>query len=372
MIYKRGQFSLDKYKYIDKNGKEYGDKVEGTKLEDETVIRFSSKSFSEFVSEKAGAKEEDMKFKWMKTQTSLSIDDNTIDNLEDLVFFPNLTSLSINQVSTELSNLNGIENCKKLTNIFIGSGKITDFYALSKLEELATFTTTIANDSNWDNLIDSLKDVTTLKDFHSQGGISNMKRVEELEGLETLVITRHKITKIEGIENLIYLKTLSLAEGNISLIEKLEKLTNLTDLDLARNKISQINGLENLINLQSLNLDGDQITKINGLSYLTNLKTLRLQGNDIKDVLPLASNKKLTYLDLRKNANIKVNNYTEDEKIKLLEIEKIMTERNGTIQIDIDKLSLFNGYKTLDLSNQNLTDLSILNRTNRINRSEFK
>ena len=49
-----------------------------------------------------------------------------------------------------------------------------------------------------------------------------------------------------------------------------------------------------------------------------------------------------------------------------------MTERNGTIQIDIDKLSLFNGYKTLDLSNQNLTDLSILNRTNRINRSEFK
>ena len=75
---------------------------------------------------------------------------------------------------------------------------------------------------------------------------------------------------------------------------------------------------------------------------------------------------------LRKNANIKVNNYTEDEKIKLLEIEKIMTERNGTIQIDIDKLSLFNGYKTLDLSNQNLTDLSILNRTNRINRSEFK
>ena len=37
-----------------------------------------------------------------------------------------------------------------------------------------------------------------------------------------------------------------------------------------------------------------------------------------------------------------------------------MTERNGTININIDKLGLFNGYLSLDLSNQKLTDLSIL------------
>ena len=47
-------------KYIDNNGKEYGDNIEDKILEDETQIRFSSKSFSEYVSKRSGVTEGNM------------------------------------------------------------------------------------------------------------------------------------------------------------------------------------------------------------------------------------------------------------------------------------------------------------------------
>ena len=80
-------------KYIASNGKEYGDSLNNKVLEDETEIRFSSKAFSEYISRISGVTEDEMKFKWMKNRTELVIADSTVDSLQDLVFFPNLTSL---------------------------------------------------------------------------------------------------------------------------------------------------------------------------------------------------------------------------------------------------------------------------------------
>ena len=56
-----------------------------------------------------------MKFKWMKNQTSLIITDSTVDSLEDLVFFPNLTYLQLGTNSSsssapQVTTLNGVEN----------------------------------------------------------------------------------------------------------------------------------------------------------------------------------------------------------------------------------------------------------------------
>ena len=121
--------------YIAKNGERYGDKMEEKKLEDDTQIRFSSPSFAAYVSKISGAKEEKMLFKWMRTQTFLVIEDETIDNLEDLVFFPNLTVLTITNVSNNLQSLSGIDNCKKLTDFTIHA-KPTNFKDFSDLKNL--------------------------------------------------------------------------------------------------------------------------------------------------------------------------------------------------------------------------------------------
>ena len=112
-------------KYIASNGKEYGDEIKEKILDDETEIRFSSKAFSEYISKISGVSENELKFKWMKNQTSLRIIDSSIDTLNDLVFFPNLTSLIIgdeNGNCPAISTLDGVENCLELTSISIIGG----------------------------------------------------------------------------------------------------------------------------------------------------------------------------------------------------------------------------------------------------------
>ncbi|MFR2787290.1 MAG: Tfp pilus assembly protein FimT/FimU [Clostridia bacterium] len=112
-------------KYIARSRKEYGDEIKDKILEDETEIRFSSKAFSEYISKISGVSENELKFKWMKNQTSLRIIDSSIDTLNDLVFFPNLTSLIIgdeNGNCPAISTLDGVENCLELTSISIIGG----------------------------------------------------------------------------------------------------------------------------------------------------------------------------------------------------------------------------------------------------------
>ena len=102
-------------KYIASNGKEYGNETKEKILEDETEIRFKNKAFSQYISKISGVSEEEMKFKWMKNQTSLTITDPAVNSLEDLVFFPNLEKITLDNL--KLNNLNGIENCKKLKQV---------------------------------------------------------------------------------------------------------------------------------------------------------------------------------------------------------------------------------------------------------------
>ena len=113
-------FVIDEYgniKYINKKGKEFGDNVEEKILADETHIRFKNKAFGAYISKISGATEEDMQFQWMRSQTTLTIEDTTITSLEDLVFFPNLTNLRLYGVNIE--SLSGIENCRKLRIHFV-------------------------------------------------------------------------------------------------------------------------------------------------------------------------------------------------------------------------------------------------------------
>ena len=323
-------------KYISTNGKEYGDNLNNKVLDDETKIRFSSKAFSEYVSKISGVTEDEMKFKWMKNQTSLTIADSNVDSLQDLAFFPNLTYLCLDKLI--LDNLNGIENCNKLNN-FISYSKIKDFDKLSKNENLEHFQQ--KGNCDFDNVIDSLKKLEKLKSVSIiQSSITNMKRIEELtSNIYTLSLGVNQITKIEGLEN----------------------KTNLTTLVLNQNKITSMKGLENCINLKSLNLYNNNINKIESISKLTKLSDLNLGANHIGEILPLSENENLMSINLlyNKELNADRGKYTNEEIIKLNKIENIM-DKGGTIYLDTDKLKLFTKYKKLSLADQNLTTLKPL------------
>ena len=303
-------------KYIDKTGKEYGDNIQEKILEDETEIRFASKAFSEYVSKISGITEENMKFKWMKNQTKLVIANTEITSLEDLVFFPNLTTLAIGEYGNaipQITTLDGIENCQKLSSLEIIYGQNKDYSALKYLSTLKTFYRFSGND--FDNIIEALKNSTTLENF-------------------------------------------TIRAQNIIDMSKVAELKNLKILNLGDNKINEIQGLENQYNLTHLTLANNAIIKIEGLESLSNLQVLNLTNNKITDITPISLNSALTQLYLTKNSEIdgNRNNYSQEGINALNEIGKIL-DRNGLIYIDVDKLKLFTNYTRLDLSSQNLTTL---------------
>ena len=306
-------------KYIAKNGREYGDELEEKILKDETKIRFASKAFSEYVSRISGATEEEMKFEWMKNQTTLKIEDSSVDSLEDLVFFPNLESLTLGSNTSNAPNIttmDGIENCTKLNTLTINYGPDKDYTAVGKLTNLTNFTRWGGND--FDNIIDNLKFCYNLEKF-------------------------------------------SLVQTPVDDMSKIAKLGNLSFLGLNSCSVTKIEGLENMTNLENLNLSSNEITKIEGLENLYKLKTLILWNNHIEDITSLSVNTALMDLNLMKNKEIdgNRNNYTGERLIALNKIGEIL-DRGGTISIDVDKLGLFTNYKKIDLGTQNLTTLESL------------
>ena len=318
----RDVFLIDenlKIKYIDNNGNEYGDNLEEKILEDETQIRFSSKAFSEYVSKISGVSEENMKFKWMKNQTNLTIDDENIENLQDLIFFPNLTYLNIGSKSIKISSLDGMESCSKLESLYININLKGGYLPFAKLTNLITAGFNNAgNQTSFENIIDALKYCKKLKNVtFSNMEISNMKKIGELGNLYNLTMRANSIEKIEGIENMTDLKYLYLGKNKIEKIENLEKLSNLSVLDLAE--------------------------------------------NDIQDITPLKENTNLKELRLKNNKKIDENrnNYKGDKLAALNKISEIL-DKDGSIELDIDKIGLFNNYKTLNLSSSGLETLDIL------------
>ena len=306
-------------KYIASDGKEYGDNIDNKILEDETKIRFASKAFSEYVSKISGATEENMKFEWMKNQTSLTIADTSVDSLQDLVFFPNLKELTLGEFGSNIppiTSMDGVENCTKLEKLSIIYGPDKDYSAVSKLSNLTYFYKFSGND--YDNIINALN-------------------------------------LCENLDNL-YLKNMKIYD-----MSKIRKLKDLICLDLSNNNINKIEGLENMLNLQQLYLENDQITKIEGIENLTNLKVLYLNNNKITDITPLSANSSLVTLNLTGNTEIDGNrsNYVGDKLESLNKIGEIL-DRGGNIYLDVDKLGLFTNYKNLYLYDQNLENLESL------------
>ena len=310
-------------KYIARNGKEYGDKIKEKILEDETEIRFSSKTFSEYISKISGVTESEMKFKWMKNQTHLSLYNMDLNNLEDLIFFPNLTSIEMGNMNLE--SFSGIENCSKLKMFQIVDIKAKDYGALSLLKRLETV---------------YVQGLVNLKDI-----VNNIK---EFENLQKLTIYSAQLENFDSLR-------------------ELKSVETLNTLNLGVNKIKDIKFLKDFKNLTSLDLSRNLITDITPLKSLTKLRTLNLTTNNIKDITSLAENKELMYLHLKGNPQIEGDRskYSEEGIRALDEIGKIL-ERNGNLSLDSNQLGLFNNYKNIDLSYQSLTNLEVLDGFNQL------
>ncbi len=346
-------------KYIDSEGKEYGDKLDNKILEDETEIRFSSPAFGAYISRISGVTEEKMKFKWMKNQTTLSIDGVSIDSLEDLVFFPNLMSITISNLNLE--NLNGIENCQKLVSLSAYSSLIKDYSKITYLTSLKGIRLTYLE--NFNEFIDLIKDLPLERLEISNSNAPSIKNVSKLrDTLKVIAITDSNVEKIDGLESFSQLTSLSLSSNkiiNFVDIASIKSIDNLKELNLRGNdtidgnrenyssddlnkinRISQIldrggkifldeNKISLFTNYKEISFSWKRLENLNSLKDMTSLEKLDLTGTGI-DLANASDKEIIKSMTNLKNLNLSFNQIQSLEYLNCLtNLQKLDIDHNS-------------------------------------------
>ncbi|XP_027332286.1 uncharacterized protein LOC113847396 isoform X2 [Abrus precatorius] len=107
------------------------------------------------------------------------------------------------------------------------------------------------------------------------------------KGIQTLNVSRNKISTLEGLRELTRLRVLDLSYNRISRIgQGLSSCTLIKELYLVGNKISDVEGLHRLLKLTVLDLSFNKITTTKALGQLVanynSLQALNLLGNPIQ------------------------------------------------------------------------------------------
>ncbi len=233
----------------------------------------------------------------------LDVSDNFQDPDENTLTYS--TSSDNNSVAT----VNAVGSQITITPIGIGSATIT--ITASDGEFTATQTISISVNAAFSGL-DWMPDANLRTKVRAVLGLQEGEKLTQqaLKGLTELSARDSAIRDISG----------------------LEYATQLTSLDLGNNSISDITPLKDLTKLRQLSIDGNNISNIQPLAGLTSLENLSAGINPIDDILPLQSLLKLTGLFI------------------------------DSIQFggDITPLKDFTNLTSLDLANNNISDVSAL------------
>ena len=249
-----------------------------------------------------------------------------------------LTTLNLNVVQLEITDLTGLEYATNLTHLYLRNNLISDLTPLAHLTNLRV----LSVGRNQITDLTPLANLTRLTALYAgDNPISNINPLANLTNLRRLGMLRNQVTDINVLAGLVNLKYLRLAGNPITNPCPLESLPNLSDVDIEissfipdanlraavrtalgiegnvcitteamrslrtlnapRLGITDLTGLEYATNLKLLHLRDNLISDIAPLAHLTNLRTLSVGGNQISDLTPLANLIGLTSLDIGDN-----------------------------------------------------------------------
>lgn len=121
------------------------------------------------------------------------------------------------------------------------------------------------------------------------GGLENLKGIQQFENLETLYVDYADIDNIDALINLKHLKNLTLyCEENLKDFAVIGKLPELETLRLETYGLRGTDFLKNLTNLKQLEIIGAQIHMLSGLENCSALETLSIaQCMELKNLIGL-------------------------------------------------------------------------------------
>ena len=197
-----------------------------------------------------------------------------------------------------ISNLEGVQHCTDLSELYLGDNNIIDISPLAGLANLRV----LDLDDNQIVDISALSGLTNLtKLYLGNNIIIDISPLSNLTNLTLLYLWYNEIIDISPLAGLSNLTGLILLQNRIVDISPLSSLTNLTALGLGENKIIDISPLAGLTNLTALALWDNEIIDISPLAGLSNLSELYLYDNRISDISPLSNLTNLTLLNLSFN-----------------------------------------------------------------------
>ena len=308
--------------YIDKSGNIYGNTSSKIELVDDQVIKFFSKGLKELTQKELGITSDEITYGELKRINKLTISDPNITDLSDLIFFTGLKDLSLQNL--KLKNLQGIENCTKLTKLTFQTCSAEEYTGLRYLENLNFLMWAYDVNLDYDSFVEEIKD---------------------LENITNLQIYQNNIKEIDSLL-------------------KLKSIKKIKTLSISYNQISNIEVLSNFDSLEKLYANYMKIENINALANLRNITQLYLSNNNVKDVSVIANMDKIKILYLDGNQNI-----TEESLAKLSSIINNLSD----FKIDINLVDKIPGIKSLTLNYLNLTneDIQILGNVTTLERLDL-
>ncbi len=210
--------------YIDENGKMYG----ASKIVEVPIDVDAPAKTSDSLKQGMGV-EGDLKVGDVRGRKSLVIDGNSvtgdpITNLNELSFFPNLTSLTLKNLT--LTDLNGLEYSLNIEKLWLDNTKSSDYSGLSFEKKMTGFypINNSVDELNMAKITDQFPKMTALSEVRMRNN-SELKVIPELKTLGSI-----STLYIEENENLTNIYGLSTVSDKTKLINLYLNENNLTDV----------------------------------------------------------------------------------------------------------------------------------------------
>ncbi len=238
----------------------------------------------------------------MQALVSLTDEGDGITDLTGLQYATGLTSLDLQRNNiTDLTPLSGLTALQRLS---LDGNKVSDLAPLAGLTGLQGLSLAQNNVAG----VSRLADLVRLQDLDlDDNRIADLSGLSGLTGLQQLSMDGNRITDLSPLRALKDLQSLSLnGNNNITDLSPLAGMTGVWALFLGNNNITDLSPLAGLTSVQLLFLDGNIVTDLSPLRGLTGLQTLYLDDNLITDLSPLRGLTGLQelYLDYNGIANL--------------------------------------------------------------------
>ncbi|MCP4521287.1 MAG: hypothetical protein GY827_06300 [Cytophagales bacterium] len=219
-----------------------------------------------------------------KYQGKLTCTDYTIGNIGALIEFPQLSELTLNNVTiNDWTPVLEMSSLRKLDIVNADLPNTTpDFSALSSLENIKISNANLTEVPTLKNTIQSV----ILLDNQIQGEV---KFEEPFNDLIRLTLTSNQITSITGLANLPNIKELLLGNNQLTELESVENNTSLEILRVYGNFLTHpVKGLESISSLKELNIRNMGYQDMFDVPNIESLEKVIVNNNQFtfEDLLP--------------------------------------------------------------------------------------